>query len=854
MAAIAAANTGVEAGTAATSADDSGLPLAPGGTTPQVLQLLDFTRIRAAVADYCLSDEGRSAVNDSLPFVDAGAVVDLKARVGALCTMFHDGHIAPHCNFVPVEVAAKVASKPGTALEVEELVALGLWAESYQLLKKWLLFVRHDDLKLRLREAPECAEIAAIAFRIVNKDGTVRDLPELREIRHRIQKLHADIERTTAAFFQDEAMRGALQNDVPTQRDGRTVLAVRAGFKGRVDGIVHEVSGTGQTVFIEPRSLVQMNNALVEEESRYQRELLRILREATAKIHLHHGALEAGRQLLAYLDSLYARARYSYLTDGVFAEERQSGLELFHAKHPILGSKAVPIDLRIPEETRTLIITGPNTGGKTVSLKTAGLFALMNQFGLAIPAANGSGLPVFDAVWADIGDEQSIDQSLSTFSAHMRTVSAIVGGATGRSLVLLDELGSGTDPEEGCAIAMALLDHFIERGALCLVTTHHGILKNYGYTQPGVLNASVDFDKTTLSPTYRILLGIPGESHALDIASKNGLPGALVAGARNYLADERTDVSAMIAGLMEKHRDLDSMRREEKTILQKALDEQRKTDLKALQLKQKELELRQQGVRELKQLLQESRKTLENLVREVREGELTRDKTQAVKEFLAKFDGDVERAAQDISSGEAELRRETAELTAAWERADADSAAASGPARTGAAKRKRAMGQSGGNTDAPIKPIAACLEAGAAVLVLPARRRGIVLRAAKPGKWVVETDALRLTVDEHNLELVQPLVETATKITIEGGGGGRRAVLELDMRGMRLQEAVTALEEQLDAAILQNILSFSIIHGTGEGILQQGVRDVLSKNRNVVEFHYARPEQGGHGKTIVQLG
>lgn len=814
-----------------------------------LLRLLDFQRIRSSVAAYCLSDEGRTSLEESHALTDETAVRELKGLVRSIHELFKAGQIAPHCTFAPIAEAAQIISKAGTVLEIEDLLALGLWSESYQHFCRWLKAARHESLKLRLAEASDCSEIAVLAFRIVNKDGTIRDLPELREIRRRIQKLHSDIERTTAAFFQDETMRSALQNDVPTQRDGRTVLAVRAGFKGRVDGIVHEVSGTGQTVFIEPRSLVQMNNALIEEEARYQRELLRILRETTAKIHLHEPALASARLLMAWLDGLYARARYSVLTDGIFAEERSLGLELYHARHPILGSKAVPIDLRIPEETRTLIITGPNTGGKTVSLKTAGLFALMNQFGLAIPAAEGSGLPVFDAVWADIGDEQSIDQSLSTFSAHMKNMAGIVAGASGRSLVLLDELGSGTDPEEGCAIAMALLDHFIAQGTLCLVTTHHGILKNYGYTQPGVLNASVDFDSTTLSPTYRIVLGIPGESHALDIAARNGLPSSLVAGARHYLQDERTDVSAMIRGLMDKHRDLDQLKRESRIKLQQALDEQRKADLKELKLKQKELELRRQGVQDLRHLLSESRKTLENLVREVREGELTRDKTQAVKEFLNQLDLAANKAALDLSSSEVELRAEQACFEAESILAAPSSAIPERKSKNGR------QGAPASKAARSAKAIPKLLEPGASVLVLPARRRGIVVRAAKKGQWVVETDALRLMVDAHNLELVQPAEETSTKISVEGAASfGKRAVLELDLRGLRLQEAVQALEEQLDAAMLQNIMSFSIIHGTGEGILQQGVREVLQRTKAVRDFHYARPEQGGHGKTIVQLG
>ncbi len=467
------------------------------------LNLLEFPRIRENVAGYALSDEGAVAIREALPASDPDAVRELKARSEAVRRLFRDQKAPPQASFAPIHTAIRPISKEGSCLDIEELWALGMWADAYGALRRWLLDGEHAGLRAELAEAPDLAPAAAVAFRIVGKDGQIKDLPELAEIRGRIARINLDIERTTASFFQDEGMRGALQNDLPTQRDGRTVLAVRAGSKGKVRGIVHEVSSTGQTVFIEPEALVQKNNELVEEEARYQRELTRILREATAKLHNHYEAFVEARLACAGFDAVYARARYSHMNDGVFAEERPAGVDIVKARHPVLGSKAVPIDLRMPEDARVLIVTGPNTGGKTVSLKTAGLFALMNQFGLALPAGYGTALQVFDGVWADIGDEQSMDQSLSTFSGHMRSVAAIVSGATERSLVLLDELGSGTDPEEGCAIAMALLDHFIARGALTLVTTHHGILKNFGYTKESVLNASVDFDKDTLSPTYR---------------------------------------------------------------------------------------------------------------------------------------------------------------------------------------------------------------------------------------------------------------------------------------------------------------------------------------------------------------
>lgn len=317
----------------------------------------------------------------------------------------------------------------------------------------------------------------------------------------------------------------------------------------------------------------------------------------------------------------------------------------------MLGKKAVPIDVDLPENTRMLIITGPNTGGKTVTLKTIGLFALLRQFGLWLPFAQGSSLPIFDAILVDIGDEQSIDQSLSTFSGHMRVIADIAAKASSKSLILLDELGAGTDPEEGCALAMGLLDYFIDLGALTIVTTHHGILKNYGYTKPGCLNASMEFDSTRLAPTYRIVMGIPGQSRALEIAAQVGLPAAIVGAARQYLDEERSDIGELVKSLSEKQRAIDQLEREQRKRIQATVEDRRKLDLAALQVRQKEQELRRRGVAELGNLLKESRKTLENLIRELRESRGGQESIREAKRFLAQL-------AESVEGQTAALRRE----------------------------------------------------------------------------------------------------------------------------------------------------------------------------------------------------
>jgi DNA mismatch repair protein MutS2 len=471
--------------------------------------------------------------------------------------------------------------------------------------------------------------------------------------------------------------------------------------------------------------------------------------------------------------------------------------------------------------TRTLIITGPNTGGKTVALKTLGLFALMNQSGLALPSEEGSVLPVFDGIYADIGDEQSISQSLSTFSAHISNISAITYCATENSLVLLDELGSGTDPEEGGAIAMAVLDFLIEKKSRMIITTHHGILKNYGYTREGVENASVEFDGQTLSPTYRIINGVPGESRALDIASANGLDHGIVEKARNYIDEEKSDVSALITGLEQKHKELAGIEMQS-TIEQNRLREaKRKADLKELQLRQKELELKRETVGKLQLLLRESRKTLENLVRELREGELDRDKTLKVKEFLN------------------ELARNVEDESAALD------------------EEERAVSEQFSDTESGV-PAAADFAPGMEVFAGPSKQRGVILRLDKKSaagdSWIIETGSLKVSFPEKDLIPAVPVKDTRSSASWAAElGASTGAVFELKLLGMRLEDATEALRRQIEAASLSGLKSFSVIHGKGSGILQKGIHDYLKKDPAVADYYFSRPELGGFGRTEVIL-
>lgn len=819
------------------------------------LRLLEFDEIRRRVASRALSEEAAQLIMAELPRLEVSEVLSLKSLVVEIVQKFNQISEEPRQSLPTIAAVLEKLRIEGSSLDIDETYALGLFIQRGRQLLQWLLGPKEErmvqsrehesPLGPTLLEIPDCTPVETEIFRILDRDGNLRDLPELREIRMRLQNLHKELEAITSRYTTSDDFRKILQSEVPSQRDGRIVLAVKAQFKGRIKGIVHEVSGTGQTIFLEPEDIIEKNNEIVLQEQRLAAEIARILRELTARLALHREALLQFHSRVLYLETLRARARYSWESHGVFAQDvgdSKGPLKIVQGRHPLLGSTAVPIDLTMDGETRTVIITGPNTGGKTVALKTVGLFILMNQFGLALPAAEGTILPIVNGLYADIGDEQSISQSLSTFSGHMTNIASIIDAVTSNSLVLLDELGSGTDPEEGSAIAMALLDHFIETGCRVLVTTHHSILKNYGYTKSGVQNASVDFDSKTLSPTYRIIMGVPGESRALEIASRNGLSAAIVSRARSYLDEERADVSALIVGLKEKHRELDRAVREREVEGRRLREERRNADLRELRLRQKELELKQQGVGDLRRLLLESRKTLENLVREVREGELTRDKTVAVKDFLAGLEKKVHDEGATLDTEERLLREEAARLESE------DSAEETQGADSSETKK---LAQDG----LPSKPDRGLSFApGSEIVYGPAKRRGMLLRRARKGYWIVELGSIKMTLPENELQLVAPQKKGEGQILTQVDLAQSAApALELNLRGYRLEDALEALRKQIDGAALSGLFEFSVIHGKGDGILQQGVHEFLKEHPLVADYHFARPEEGGFGKTLVFL-
>lgn len=812
-----------------------------------ILEQLDYFRIRQTIAGHCMTNEGKAKLNKRLPYVDINLINARKQEAAEWVSYLSAGRENPIIPFDDVQQLFHIISVDGAVLELEQIYNLGKFCQCAINIKKYLSsdgekdFERRGKFKLNLsalnslsEKLPDLHSPEEMIFRIIDNDGSLRDLPELRTIRLSIQRIRKDIESLMKSYTSNQNLKDVLQSDVPVLRGDRQVLAVKSNARSKISGIVHELSQSGQTAYIEPDDIVRKNNELLQEEFRLQQEIRRILGELTKQLSEFKGSFEFAHRIILKLDCALAVARWCGETSGTFATtENNNRIVLKKARHPLLGKSAVPIDVEFLEGCKILVITGPNTGGKTVTLKTIALFALLNQSGFSVPASEGTQLPVFDNIFADIGDGQSLDQSLSTFSAHMKNIAIALKNATDKTLVLLDELGSGTDPQEGGAIAMAVLDELLNKGSYGLVTTHHGILKNYAYTHPSCTNASVEFNPDTLSPTYKILMGIPGESHALDIAIKSGLPKNIISNAKNYLVSERSDVSALIKGLTEKHQELNALEADAVKKEKYIADKWRKVDLKDLQLRQKEMELRQQGYRRSQTFIDENRAMLENLVRQLREGEITREKTLKVKDTIAKLDAAVSEERRAMEQEALKIEEFQAQVE---------------------------------NISMPK------LKTGDVVFVGKLKRQGILLEQEKKGFWSVQFGSLKMSVKETDIQLApENSQKSSMNISVEmvsdednlvlGQKDSRvsfnnlsdKPVFELRLLGMRFDDAMRALERQLDLCVLNRFYNFSVIHGKGTGALQDGVHNMLKAYPAVDTFYFASPEDGGTGKTYVTL-
>jgi len=857
---------------------------------------LDFYRIRSLVAQNAASDEGREFFEGINPSTDFYEVERRKAMGREWNSYIGSTRPQAISYWPPVKKSFELLGKEGAQLSAAQFFSL---AQFFTCCTKAVSLLQEASTELKIPELLKASSsidksqldmAAKKIFSVIDSDGNVKDLPELREIRNRISSLRKEAENALRRYTSDTRLSGILQSNVPVLKGGKELLAVRWDKKSEVSGIIHEVSSSGQTVFIEVEEAVKANNSLVQAQYELEEKIRTILRNLTLEIGFCRESARQAHSAMILLDTTFACARWQKSVHGVFAENcdlQKEPPSIKGARHPLLGDKAIPVDINFMDGKRVLIITGPNTGGKTVTLKTIALFALMNQAAFPLPADEGTRLPYFDRVFADIGDEQSIDESLSTFSAHMKKIASMEKHATEKSLVLLDELASGTDPQEGGAIAMAALDEFIERKSFVIVTTHHGILKNYGYTNHSCVNASVEFDQQTLSPTYRLMMGVPGESHAIDIAMHSGLSKKLIQKAKEYISTQQADVSALIKGLTAKHEEMDALIREQKDARDKLAIKEVELSEREIEAKQREIELRELEAKQNFASLREARSRLENLVRELREGEITREKNLKVRQFIKEFEEEAEKKESQIEEERLLLEKQQDALKEKEAFFAENGIKFTKESRhSNSSKSSKKTKRRISNTEAlksakPIpkeendryakktfeqpKKIIPQLAPGVEVLAGRERRKGTLVQKEKNGEsWSVQFGAIRMSVPTRQLQ-APPLEGTGSGQTqaiqkadyvLESAAsseGDSRPQFELRLLGMRYEDAIKSLERQIDLCTITNFANFSIIHGKGSGILQQGVHDYLSHHPAVKDFHFARPEDGGTGKTYVEL-
>jgi DNA mismatch repair protein MutS2 len=807
------------------------------------IRLLEFDRVMQRAAEFSKSEEAYADMMKQVPLQDDAQLEVLKSAVLSIKNRIDAQALEPRGDLPSVGEILTRLDIAGMVLELEEIYALARFITEGNALVKWLSpdeFLNQTLLVL----LPDCHVIAQKIFSVLDKTGQLRDLPVFVTIKKAIALLERESRAITASYAEHDP--AVLQSALPSIRDGRTVIAVKARFRSRIRGIVHEISATGQTLFLEPEEIVEKNNEITILQQKLAIEIRRVLRELTEFIAEQKQTLVLFHSKIIYIESLRARAHYACRTKGVFAQttrrlQEEHGadgdgtaggafLKLIQVKHPLLGEAAVPLDIEIKKDRYALIISGPNTGGKTLALKTIGLCALMNQSGLAIPAVEGSALPVFDGVYADIGDEQSIGSALSTFSAHIKNIAEILNLASSRSLVLLDELGSGTEASEGSSLAMAIADEFIEKRTMLCITSHLSPFKQYGWTRRFAENAAMDFDADSLRPNYRLIMGSSGESRALDIAGRHGLPVNIIDNARRYMSEGAGDTSKLIHELQEKYRLVEQEKEDLKQKQLSLLEQQKKHDARELSLRQREAAIKSCELRDLHSLLSEWRKKLENLVREIREGELNREKTVRVKEVLHEL-------SETIKGEDAKALTE-GEETALFER----------NLHMAGDEHGSGLAASDGQSHGSKKP----LTKGMSVFAGKDKRRGIVKRAGKKGCWIVEIGSVCVPFAEDELlPLNERPVFKASVSALECSMPA--AAFELDLRGLRLEEALEVLSHQLDAAMVSNLKSFALIHGKGDGILSRGAHEFLKNHPAVADYYFSRPEEGGAGKTEVAL-
>ena len=788
------------------------------------IRTLELPRVLQLLSDQAVSGEAKEKALHIRPEMEAEEVLRLLDQTDAARAMI-GLHGAPSFSGVkPVGEALDRADRGGSLntkelLTIADLLTAARRAKEYfnaDAMEKTAI----DHLFLSLHGNRFLEEKIK---RCIPDEDTIADAAstELADIRRHMRAAQAKSRQILQKIISSPTYGKILQEAIITQRDGRFVVPVKAEHKGDLPGLVHDISSSGATLFVEPMGVVQANNELIELEAKEQKEIERILAELSAGAAAHREDIQWDYDALVHLDLIFARGQLSYKMDGIRPEVRRDGaIHLRKARHPLLDpKKAVPIDIELGDTFDTLVITGPNTGGKTVSLKTLGLLTLMTQCGLHIPVGDRSAVSVYERVLADIGDEQSIEQNLSTFSAHMTNIVSILTEADRHSLILFDELGAGTDPVEGAALAIAVIQHVRRMGARVAATTHYAELKTFAMTTAGVENASCEFNVETLSPTYRLLIGIPGKSNAFAISKRLGLPDEVIEAAKVQMSGESVRFEDVLTQLEAKRQALEKREQEANRLYHQREEDARKAREFREQMERAKENARSRGEAEAKRILRDARSAADEVFAEL--AEMRKQQAKAERTLNA-------------NEARAELRRKLNEAEDAVSKRD---------------QRQEPIPK-------PSRPI----REGDLVEIPGVRTPAEVVSVGKDGTLQLKSGVLKMKAKADEVRLIEEDERAAQKkkpaVSIRQNADRAlraSASREVDIRGMETLEAESVVENFLSAAVMGRLDTVTIIHGKGTGALRKAVHDILRRSKAVKSFRLGVYGEGESGVTVVTL-
>lgn len=784
----------------------------------KVESVLEYDKIKNILREYVISTLAEEKILEMRPFDDIDLVKRLQQETSEGVALLKAGINLPLSGIRDIRNGLSLAKmgailSPGQLLEIASTLRTSRLVKALWREKKLEGINIIDDIVNCLHSFQSLEE--KIEKAIISEDEIADDAsPKLSSIRRQKRVLAQNIKNKLNEIISSPNYQKVLQEAIVTVRQDRYVVPVKQEFKGSIPGVIHDQSASGATLYIEPMAVVQMNNELRQLELEEDREIERILRDFSGKVQENHDPILDTLYNLAQLDFIMAKAGYSLDINGVEPIFNDRGyINISRGRHPLLKGHVVPLDVYLGDKFNILIITGPNTGGKTVALKTVGLFALMAQSGLHLPAGEGTELSVFKEVFADIGDEQSIEQSLSTFSSHMKNIKEIVDLASEECLVILDELGAGTDPTEGAALAMAILSYLYDKGSKVLASTHYSELKSFAFSKEGMENASMEFDVKTLSPTYKLTIGLPGKSNAFEIAARLGLREEVISLGKSLMDDESLRMEDMLTHIEEEK----SKAEEEREKLLAAKKEYEKK-LAKLEEERKKIRLKQERI--IEKAKETARLMLNKIQREAEEI-IDNLKDAETADQASMRDKAVQRAREWLKKADEGLQDSKGSLVQ--------------KARTGHRR--------------PLK-------AGQKVKIAGLNQEGYILSIDDSTKEA----QVQVGIMKINLPLASliPVEEEAAETEKNRFASiamtkAREISTELDLRGLTVEEAFMKVDSYLDDAKLAGMKTVVLIHGKGTGALRRGINEMLKKRSDIKSFRLGNIDEGGSGVTVVEL-